>query len=258
MVRRKPGTRRKPGVRHKTGARLHADEARRTEGNWIGVARHLSAENRQALPGSQCPANAPFLPNCIVGSRRSKQAIATVAEATTVDEPSRWCRGGIMTRMKATALAITVSTLLACQHSPAPTAPTEPVAAGRLTAAPAENAGVEGSTTGGGHYLLQNAFDTQFAFSAVLHGDGSASGNFHQRLESGTGTVDFRGRVTCMAVDAANHRAWVGGVIETNESPTRASSPPSIRSDMTSGSGSSTTGRPRRQQIARHSSASKA
>jgi hypothetical protein len=151
------------------------------------------------------------------GFKTIEQAIATVAEATTVDEPSRWCRGGIMTRMKATALAITVSTLLACQHSPAPTAPTEPVA-GRVTVAPAESAGVEGSTTGGGHYLLQNAFDTQFAFSAVLHGDGSATGNFHQRLESGTGTVDFRGRVTCMAVDAANHRAWVGGVIEKNES----------------------------------------
>jgi hypothetical protein len=146
-----------------------------------------------------------------------ERLIATVANARPPMNRQRWCRGGIMTRMKAAALAITVSTLLACQRSPAPTAPTEPVA-GQVTAAAVENTGVEGSTTGGGHYLLQNAFDTQFAFSAVLHGDGSASGNFHQRLESGTGTVDFKGRVTCMAIDPANHRAWVGGVIEKNES----------------------------------------
>jgi hypothetical protein len=122
-----------------------------------------------------------------------------------------------MTRIKTTALVITVSSVFGCQHARAPTAPTE-TAAGRAVSAPSESGGVGGTTTGGGRYLLQNAFDTQFAFSAVLHRDGTASGDFHQHLESETGTVDFRGRVTCMAVDPVHHRAWVGGVIEKNES----------------------------------------
>jgi hypothetical protein len=78
--------------------------------------------------------------------------------------------------------------------------------------------GVTASVTGGGHYQVLNAFDTQFAFSAVQHGDGSASGRFHQRVEFDTGTVDFRGEVTCLAVDPVNRRAWIGGVIVSNDS----------------------------------------
>ena len=78
--------------------------------------------------------------------------------------------------------------------------------------------GVTISATGGGHYFLQNAFDTQFAFSAVQKENGEASGMFHQSLDSDTGTVDFRAAVTCMAVDSDLHRAWIGGVIVANNS----------------------------------------
>ena len=78
--------------------------------------------------------------------------------------------------------------------------------------------GVTASVTGGGHYQVLNAFDTQFAFSAIQHGDGRASGRFHQRVEFDTGTVDFRGEVTCLAVDPVNRRAWIGGVIVSNDS----------------------------------------
>jgi hypothetical protein len=78
--------------------------------------------------------------------------------------------------------------------------------------------GVEMSATGGGHYLLQNAFDVQFAFSAVAKADGRAMGQFHQKLEVDGVVIDFSGEVTCMAVDQPNHRAWIGGVITENRS----------------------------------------
>jgi hypothetical protein len=122
-----------------------------------------------------------------------------------------------MTRITATALAILAATALGCHRSQAPAAPST-ASLDPSHAATVEGNGVRGATSGGGHYLLQDAFDTQFAFTAVLHGDGRASGNFHQRLETESGTVDFTGRVTCLAVDAALHRAWVGGVIDRNAS----------------------------------------
>ena len=78
--------------------------------------------------------------------------------------------------------------------------------------------GVTAHVTGGGHYALLNAFDTQFAFSAIQHGDGRASGRFHQRVELPTGTVEFRAQVTCLAVDPVLRRAWIGGVIVSNDS----------------------------------------
>jgi hypothetical protein len=78
--------------------------------------------------------------------------------------------------------------------------------------------GVTLSATGGGHYLLQNAFDVKFAFSSHLKADGKALGRFHQRLEDEGLVIDFSGEVTCMAVDAPNNRAWIGGVITENRS----------------------------------------
>lgn len=78
--------------------------------------------------------------------------------------------------------------------------------------------GVENSATGGGHYSLQNTFDTKFAFSAIAHGNGSVSGNFHQSLVADGLTIEFHGTVTCLAFDPANNRAWVGGVITQNKS----------------------------------------
>lgn len=76
-------------------------------------------------------------------------------------------------------------------------------------------AGIAISATGGGHYLLQGSLDTQFAFSAA-GGPGRAVGRFHQSLTFGGFPVEFHGEVTCVSVDAANHRAWIGGVITKN------------------------------------------
>jgi hypothetical protein len=74
------------------------------------------------------------------------------------------------------------------------------------------------ATVGAGHYLLQNAFDVQFAFVALQFGKGRALGHFRHRTEDETGTIDFTGEVTCLAVDSANRRSWIGGVITANRS----------------------------------------
>lgn len=121
-----------------------------------------------------------------------------------------------MTRIKAIATAVGVALALACERAPSPAAPT--ASSGDPSRTVGDSNGVQASASGGGHYLLQNAFDTQFAFTAVLHANGRASGNFHQHLETDTGAIDFTGRVTCLAIDDALHRAWVGGVIERNDS----------------------------------------
>jgi len=87
-----------------------------------------------------------------------------------------------------------------------------------LAAWTSSSAGVTTSVTGGGHYLLLDLFSAQFAFSAIQHGNGRASGRFHHRVELTTGTVDFHAEVTCLAVEPAPGRAWIGGVILSNDS----------------------------------------
>jgi hypothetical protein len=71
---------------------------------------------------------------------------------------------------------------------------------------------------GAGHYLLQDAFDVEFSFAATQLGNGRAFGSFRHRTEDETGTIDFKGEVTCLAVDSVNRRAWIGGVITANRS----------------------------------------
>lgn len=78
--------------------------------------------------------------------------------------------------------------------------------------------GAELSSSGGGHYFLQNAFDVQFAYTAKERADGTVQGEFHESLLLDGETVAFRGDVICMAVDAVNHRAWIGAVITENTS----------------------------------------
>ena len=79
--------------------------------------------------------------------------------------------------------------------------------------------GVVISTSGGGKAQLPAGFSLlNFSFSANLTADGSATGQFRQFYESADGTVDFHGEVTCVSVDAVNHRAWIGGVVTQNNS----------------------------------------
>lgn len=87
---------------------------------------------------------------------------------------------------------------------------------GRMAVTTASNGNAK--ATGGGHYLLQGFFDVQFSFVAMQHADGRFSGVFHHSTEDETGTVDFHARVTCTAVDEELGRAWIGGVIVSNNS----------------------------------------
>jgi len=91
--------------------------------------------------------------------------------------------------------------------------------------APAEAAGVRFSlngvaaqATGGGEYLLAGEFPMQFALGAVQHANGLAAGQFHQKGDVGGTWVDVTGSVTCLAVDPATNRAWIGGVVSANRS----------------------------------------
>jgi hypothetical protein len=74
------------------------------------------------------------------------------------------------------------------------------------------------ATAGAGHYLLQDTFDVRFVFVALQFGKDRALGHFRHRTEDETGTIDFTGEVTCLAVDPLNRRAWIGGVITANRS----------------------------------------
>jgi hypothetical protein len=94
----------------------------------------------------------------------------------------------------------------------------EPLAAAGARLSVAGENGVVLNSSGGGHYFLQNAFDVQFAYTAKQRADGTVQGEFHESLLLNGETVAFRGDVICMAVDAVNHRAWIGAVITENTS----------------------------------------
>jgi hypothetical protein len=68
----------------------------------------------------------------------------------------------------------------------------------------------------------QGTFDAgvvvNFAFSAIGIPDRNAIGAFRFETELGGLPVEFDARVTCLAVDRVNDRAWVGGVVTRNES----------------------------------------
>ena len=112
--------------------------------------------------------------------------------------------------LRRTVGVLVLSSAVACS---APTSPTRNEAGAPSDAG--AGAGIEASSTGGGHYLLQGTVETQFAFSAAA-GPGRALGRLHQRLALAGLAIEFHGEVTCLSVDTANHRAWVGGVITKN------------------------------------------
>jgi hypothetical protein len=79
--------------------------------------------------------------------------------------------------------------------------------------------GVVASASGGGHYnFVPIGGLAQFAFTAEAHDDGSASGEFHHTAMLNGQSIDFHAQVTCLSVDTADGRAWIGGVITQNRS----------------------------------------
>ncbi len=93
------------------------------------------------------------------------------------------------------------------QQPPTAAAPTAPVA---LHSRPDR-------ARGGGTYDLAGLI-VRFGFVAVQHGNGRATGAFRHKTSYDGLTADFSGRVTCLAVDEVNGRAWIGGVITRNRS----------------------------------------
>jgi hypothetical protein len=117
-----------------------------------------------------------------------------------------------MRRLQFFMVAAAASALAACQS---PIAPRSLDAPGAAVVGGSTVGGPTAAANGGGHYLLQNAFDTQFAFSATEN-DGGVHGQLHVQLTAGGAAIGFRGRVTCVSVDPINRRAWIGGVITEN------------------------------------------
>jgi hypothetical protein len=114
--------------------------------------------------------------------------------------------------------AVVVLALQACAESP-----TDPAATGMATV-PAFDVqpGMALSANGGGHMVVDApviaAGEADFSFSAVQSADGRASGMFRMVRPRAGLIVDFEGEVTCMSIDPALGRVWIGGVVTKNNS----------------------------------------
>ncbi len=73
-------------------------------------------------------------------------------------------------------------------------------------------------TVGHGNYLIADTFDVSFSTLAIAGSHGFAFGRFRQSLLFQDLLIDFKARVTCLAVDSENGRAWVGAVVTENNS----------------------------------------
>lgn len=116
--------------------------------------------------------------------------------------------------MRKCLLAVPALLAIAC-HSPTGPIPSVADIAGPAVAAAS---GQRPGTSGGGHYLFASTADVRFNFTAVETGNGGAAGDFFQSFEFGGLLIEFRGRVTCVSVDSATGRAWIGGVVIQNNS----------------------------------------
>jgi hypothetical protein len=99
--------------------------------------------------------------------------------------------------------------LTACE-SPAPSEPVD-----------VQLAHVRGlsQASGGGQWLFSGVFPGKFSFTAQqISADGTARGQLRSSLDVGGTLAEFHGEVTCLTVDLAEGRAWVGGVVTRNDS----------------------------------------
>ena len=101
-----------------------------------------------------------------------------------------------------------------CQ-SPTSPAAESPLAGGN---GPQNSEAVQVRAIGGGHYTIPGDIDLEFAFSALVLPNGRAEGNFHHQGVAEGELIQFSAEVTCLSIDAVNHRAWIGGVITENRS----------------------------------------
>lgn len=125
-----------------------------------------------------------------------------------------------------TLLGLCLIALTGCEPVTAP----EQGGAVTLQAGPTGHVGAPTAhAAGGGHYafsLLGETLPGTLSFNAKQFADGRASGQFRVTLDFQEGIPDvisggvaaFHGRVTCVAADPANGRAWIGGVVTQNRS----------------------------------------
>jgi len=120
-----------------------------------------------------------------------------------------------MSPHKITLALLAAAGIAACE-SPTDTAP---------HMAPGESAslqndrGIIAAASGDGAAELPTGFgNVAFSFGANQHFVNGGLGTFHQSRTRNGLLIDFTGRVTCVTVDAVNHRAWVGGVVTENNS----------------------------------------
>lgn len=86
------------------------------------------------------------------------------------------------------------------------------------SAATAASGRVVASTTGAGTLLVAGVLEVEFQYNAIGRENGTASGRFFHSVVLGGQMIEFTGAVTCVTMDAENHRAWVGGVVTANNS----------------------------------------
>jgi hypothetical protein len=119
-----------------------------------------------------------------------------------------------MPRICRSAFAVAL-VLSACDASQDLTAP---------AATPLFSAGsrVTGHANGSGTFNIgAPGADITFDLTALLRDDGSASGSVHylaDLTDFGLATIEIRFDVTCLALDVALGRAWIGGVVTENNS----------------------------------------
>ena len=79
--------------------------------------------------------------------------------------------------------------------------------------------GIIAATSGDGAAELPPGFGlVAFSFGANQHAINGGLGTFRQSRTRNGLLIEFEARVTCVTVDAARHRAWVGGVVTQNNS----------------------------------------
>jgi hypothetical protein len=72
------------------------------------------------------------------------------------------------------------------------------------------------STTGSGDIVVLGTMPGSFTYEAIAESATVGKGSLHFVLLFQGLHVEFEGDVTCVTFDAANNRAWVGGVITAN------------------------------------------
>lgn len=113
--------------------------------------------------------------------------------------------------------ALCAGALIGCENAQAPTD-----TATDQFAAPAQSVVTGGRrylTKGVGNYLIESLdIPVEFRLDAVALLNGEAHGQFTQSLVFQDLLIAFRGRVTCLALDPDNGRAWIGAVVTENRS----------------------------------------